>query len=306
MYSLRSKDLRTDARTLTAPARPITLRYTAVYLAVGLLVALTTLVCALLTERTGGLGDMNKRTLISTVEMLITLAAQAFLPLWTAGFTYCALGFARKQPVVPRYLLWGVRRWGVLLRLYLCQSFVYFAASYALLMVVMPIYMVTPWGAGLLNTMTELMYATAATQEMQDTLMTALEPMYMIWIPLVMALTVFLSYQLRLARYRVLDDDRPGAIRAMWESIRLIHRHRWQLCKLDLSWWWYYLLTALTMCILYVPELLTAFGVTLPVDGNVLYLLCYLVYALALGLLYVTSLAKVETSYTLFYHRLTN
>ena len=307
MNSLNPKGLRAAARTLTAPAKPVVARYTAVYLAVGLLVALTTLVCDLLMEQTGGLGDLGKRTLIGTVQMLIPLLAQAFLPLWAAGFTCCAMGFARKQPVENPHLLGGLRRWGVLLRLYLCQSFVYFAASYALLMVVMPVYMLTPWGTNMLETMTELMYTTTATtQEMQDALIPTLKPLYMIWIPLVAALSVFLSYQFRLARYRVLDEDRPGAIRSLWESLRLIHRHRWQLVKLDLGWWWYYLLTALFSVILYVPELLTALGVTLPVDGNVLYLLCYLVYAVALGLLYLTSLAPVETSYALFYHRLTN
>lgn len=307
MNSLRPKDLRTAARTLAAPANPIVSRYTAVYLAVGLLVALTTLVCDLLLARTGGLGDIDKRTLISTVEMLIALVAQAFLPLWTAGFTCCAMGFARNQRVESGHLLGGMHRWGVLLRLSLCQSFVYFAASYALLMVVMPLYMMTPWGTPLLKTMTELMYLTTATaQEMQEALMVALEPLYIVWIPLVTVLSVFLSYQFRLALYRVLDADSPGAIRAMWQSCRLIHRHRWQLVKLDLSWWWYYLLTALSMCILYVPELLTAFGVTLPVGSNVAYLLCYLVYAALLGILYLTSLAKVETSYALFYNHLVN
>ena len=307
MNSLRPKDLRHAAGTLAAPARPIVIRHTAVYLAVGLLLALTALVCDLLMERTGGLGDMGKRTLISTVEMLITLAAQAFLPLWTAGFTCCAIGFARSQSVETGHLLGGLRRWGVLLRLSLCQSFVYFAASYALLMVVMPVFLVTPWGTTLLESMTGILYtSTELTPEIQSAVISAMGPLYVVWIPLVMALSLFLSYQFRLALYRVLDADRPGAVRAMWESCRLIHRHRWQLVKLDLSWWWYYLLSALLSLILYVPELLTLLEVSLPVDSNILYLVCYLVYAVALGLLYLTSLAKVETSYALFYDHLVN
>lgn len=307
MNSLTSKDLRASARILTARSRPVVARYTAVYLAIGLLAALTTLVCDLLIERTGGLGDLGKRTLIETVGMLIPLAGQAFLPLWGAGFTCCAIGYARNQAVENRHLLGGLRRWAVLLRLSLCLSFVYFAASYALLMLVMPVYMVTPWGMNLLETMAGFMYtATEITPEMQDAVLSAMGPLYAIWIPLVAALSLFLSYQFRLARYRVLDEDRPGAIRAMWESLRLIRRHRWQLCKLDLSWWWYYLVTILLSGILYVPELLTALGVTVPLEGNVLYLLCYLVYAMLLGLLYLTTLAKVETSYALFYDRLVN
>lgn len=307
MNSLKPKDLRCAAKTLTAPARPIVARYTAVYLAVGLVVALTALVCDLLIAHTGGLGDMGKRTLISTAEMLITLAAQAFLPLWTVGITCCALGFARQAPVENSYLLGGLHRWAVLLRLYLCQTTVYLAVSYVLLMVIMPVYLLTPWGTALLETMTGFLYtATEITPQMQEAIVSAMGPLYVVWIPIVMALSVFLSYQFRLALYRVLDADRPGAIRAMWESCRLIHRHRWQLVKLDLSWWWYYLLTALLSCILYVPELLTLLEVSLPMDSNVLYLVCYLVYAVALGLLYLTSLAKVETSYALFYDRLIN
>lgn len=307
MNQLKPKHLHRAARTLTAQAGPTVVRYTAVYLAVGLLVALTTLVCQLLIDRTGGLGDMGKRTMISTVEMLILLAAQVFQPLWTVGITCCAMGFARQEAVNSNHLLGGLRRWAVLLRLTVCQGFVYFSASYVLLMFVLPVYLLTPWGTNLLQTMTGYMAtATELTPQMQEAIIAAMGPLYVVWIPIVAVLSIFLSYQFRLALYRVLDGDRPGAIRAMWESCRLIHRHRWQLVKLDLSWWWYYLVTALCSCILYAPELLTALGVTLPISGNVLYLVCYLVYAAALGGLYLIGLAKVETSYALFYDRLRN
>lgn len=302
---IRSKDLHLAARERTGRARPITSRYTAVYLAVGLVLAVTTMICGLLMEQTDGLGDMEKRTLISTVEMLVILAVQAFIPLWSAGFTCCAMGFARQQNVENRNLLDGLRRWPVLLRLSLLEGLIYLSISYLLMMAVVTVYMMTPAGLQMVLTMSSAVNVTTElTPEMQDALLKTLEPVYLIWLPIVMAISLFLSYQFRLARYRVLDEDRPGAIRALLQSIRMIHRHRWQLVKLDLSWWWFYLLIVPVNGILFLPELLTALHVTLPVNGDIAYLLCYCVYAAALFGLYTLGLAKVETSYAIFYQTL--
>ena len=302
---MNTKSLRAEARTRTAGAKPIVRRYTAVYLGVGLLMAMISLVCTALLARTGDLADLDKQAVIYTAQIVLNLAARAFLPLWSVGFTVCALGFARKQAVQPGHLLGGLYRWAGLLRLGLLLAIVFLSLTYLLIMGLMTVFVMTPGGAKLIAVMYTAVNATTITPEMEEAVLAAMEPLYLLSAPFILLLLLFLSYQFRLAVYRLLDQERPGAIRAMLESLILLRRQRWKLMKLDLSWWWYYLLTALLSGVLYAPELLAVLGVNLPLDGTVQYLICYLLYAAGLWLLYTAALARVETSYALFYDHLT-
>ena len=307
MQDLTSRSFKAAAASALAGSdhKKITGLYTLVYLGLGLLVALSSLVANTMIENTGGLGDMGTRAVISTAEMVLTMAAQIFMPFWTMGFTFCAIGFARNKAVVQKDLLGGLARWPVLVRLFLCYGIVYMAVSYVILLVLLPLYMMTPQGAALSTLMdTAMMDTTALTPELRDQLMVALKPIYAIWIPLLLAILAFLSYLFRLAIYRVLDEDRPGAVRAMIQSCRLLHRHRLRLLRLDLSFWWYHLLTLLLTGILWLPDLMAMAGITVPLAADQFYLLCCGVYALATAVLYLTSLAKVETTYAVFYDRL--
>lgn len=307
MQELTTRSFKAAAASALAGSdhKKITALYTLVYLGLGLLVALISLAANTMIENTGGLGDMGTRAVISTAEMVLTMAVQIFLPFWTMGFTFCAIGFARRMYVTSKDLLGGLARWPVLLRLFFCYGIVYMAISYVLMMVLLPIYMMTPQGAELYTLMdTTMMDMTALTPELQQQLITALEPIYVFWVPLVLVMLVVLSYLFRLAIYRVLDEDRPGAIRAMIDSCRLLHRHRLRLLRLDLSFWWYHLLTLLLAGILWLPELLTTVGIQVPMADDLFYLVCCGVYVLATACLYLCSLAKVETTYAVFYDRL--
>ena len=301
------KDYRSGARVLLSahPAhKRVVAIYTAVYLALGLLLAVSTLVTENLINRTGGLGDMSLRTLILTVDQFIALAVQIFTPLWTLGAVSFAMGIVRNQPPTPGMLLGGARRWAVLLRYGLCLLAVYFAAGYALLMIALPLYMNMPQGQALAELAEPFMTAPALTDEMVLQLMEAMMPLYAI-VGIGLAVVILaMRYLFGMAIYRLLDQDRPGAIRAMTESVRLLKGHRLELLKLDISWLWYSILSYLASCILSVPSILTTMGVALPVDYPTAYLLCYLVFIPVLGTLYMTTLARRETTYALFYNNL--
>lgn len=281
--------------------------HSAVSVGAGILVALVVLVTNRMIDNTGGLSDIGLRTVLGTVQQAVALIAQILLPFWTAGITFCAVALARGRAVGPKDLLGGLKRWGVLLRLYLFQMLLLTSAIYTIMQLALMLVMLTPFAEPMLDQMNSLMGQSAVldpaaiTDAQAADLVKTMLPVYIVALPLLAAVLVFFHYQFRLATYRVLDEDRPGAIRAMFQSCRLIHHHRFRLFRLDLSFWWYYLLQALLAAIPMADVILKAMGVPLPLEGDLFYLLSYLVYALGIVILHRYCLVRVETAYACFY-----
>lgn len=284
--------------------------HSAVTVGAGILVALVALVTGRMIENTGGLSDIGLRTALGTVQQAVALAVQLLLPFWTAGITFCAIRLARGQAVGPKDLLGGMKRWGVLLRLYLFKSLLLTSAIYTIMQLAVMLVMLTPFAEPMLASMDSLMGQsmtldpTTLTDQLAADLIKTMLPVYIAALPLLAAVLVFFHYQFRLATYRVLDEDRPGAIRAMFQSCRLIHRYRFRLFRLDLSFWWYYLLQALLALISMADVVLEALNVPLPMEGDLFYLVTYLVYGIGTVALHRYCLVRVETAYACFYtHR---
>ena len=90
---------------------------------------------------------------------------------------------------------------------------------------------------------------------------------------------------------------------AMLRSRILMFNHRWELAKLDLSFWWYYLLLILSMGLCYADVILGMLGVSLPVSEQVAFW-----GSLVLGLMAQLALRtllgpKVEVTYAHCYDR---
>lgn len=284
--------------------------HSAVTVGAGILVALVALVTGRMIENTGGLSDIGLRTALGTVQQAVALIVQILLPFWTAGITFCAIRLARGQAAGPKDLLGGLKRWGVLLRLYLFQMLLLTSAIYTIMQLAVMLVMLTPFAEPMLASMDALMGQSMTldpstlTDQLAADLIKTMLPVYIAALPLLAAVLVFFHYQFRLATYRVLDEDRPGAIRAMFQSCRLIHRHRFRLFRLDLSFWWYYLLQALLTVIPMTDVLLKAVGVPLPMEGDLFYLVTYLVYGIGTVALHRYCLVRVQTAYACFYtHR---
>ena len=100
--------------------------------------------------------------------------------------------------------------------------------------------------------------------------------------------TVFLvaNYRFCMARYLLVDETKIGAFAALHLSGKMTKGNRWNLFKLDLSFWWYSLVLAMITTIAFVPEVLRLLQVQLPVSDTVASLLAGVV-SLALELVWM-------------------
>ena len=111
---------------------------------------------------------------------------------------------------------------------------------------------------------------------------------------------IFLSYSFRMALYLVME--RPvGAVQAHILSARMMRRHKWQLFRMDLSYWWYYLLGAAVSVIGYLDMVLELMGIEVPIDPMVLFFGTLAVYCVLYTLLCLWKKCEVDAAYVLAY-----
>ena len=111
-------------------------------------------------------------------------------------------------------------------------------------------------------------------------------------------------YRYRMVTYRLIDQPRPDARRAMRESRAMMHRNRFALFRLDLSLWWFYALDALALLISYVPMILSLLGISLPMSDGVSEYLFLGIYYVLVFLVHVWLRNYCEVVYVKAYDRL--
>ena len=314
MPELTPRDLKNTAQLRLATAETIPRKLTALHsgiaLGAGVLVALSSLVLNLMIQNTGGLGDLGVRTVLGTMRTTLQLVVQLLMPFWAAGFTCCGIGLARQHAVGPKTLTEGLRRWGVVLRLNLCRGGLLLLLGYLTLQLAYTVFMMTPLADNAIAIVETVMGngtlpdLTTLPPDTMEQLLTALTPVYVLWAVVFVAVALPILYRFRMADFRIMDRERPGALRAMAQSGLMMRGSRWKLCKLDLSYWWFYGAELGLSLLLYTEFLLGGLGVSLPMDSDLLYLLCYLIYAGATFALHLFFRARVETTYGVFYDRL--
>lgn len=253
-------------------------------------------------ENTGGLSGLDTRAILETVSMLAELLVQLLAPLLTMGFLHCTILLARQKEARPKNLLMGLRRWGVILCSSLFQSLLYLCVLYVALQIASIVFAFLPGAmASVEPIMALLQDLQVLAGNMTDAqLLQFIKPMipvYIITAVLFVAVSIPLSYRMRLAFYRVMDETRSGPVKAVFESMRLMKGNCIALFKLDLSFWWYYVLqfivSACLLALLFLP------GIT-----GLAYLVGYGVCCLLSLLLEYKFLAYVQVSYALFYDAL--
>lgn len=253
-------------------------------------------------ENTDGLSGLDTRAILETVSMLAELLVQLLAPLLTMGFLHCTILLARQKEARPKNLLMGLRRWGVILCSSLFQSLLYLCVLYVALQIASIVFAFLPGAmASVEPIMALLQDPQVLAGNMTDAqLLQFIKPMipvYIITAVLFVAVSIPLSYRMRLAFYRVMDETRSGPVKAVFESMRLMKGNCIALFKLDLSFWWYYvlqfILSACLLALLFLP------GIT-----GLAYLVGYGVCCLLSLLLEYKFLAYVQVSYALFYDAL--
>ena len=260
---------------------------------------------------TGGLSNMGLRSVLSTAKTVLPLAQSLVLLGLEIGYATMALRISRGETVSEKTLFSGFRRFFPLLRAQILLGFLYFAATVASVYLSAYIFLMLPASEAFYEVFSPLMESATAlggTITLDEAAMAAVTDamMPMLWIACAVFLLLFipLYYRYRMMIYRLIDQPRPGALRAIRESRAMMRRNRIALFRLDLSFWWFYGLQALIMTLGYGDLLLPLIGVTLPWSGAVNYFL-FMGLSLALQfVVYYFFMNRVAVTYATAYETL--
>lgn len=290
------------------PPRKLVLLHTGAALLVSLLL---TVIHYFLSEgigTTGGLEGIGTRTLLSSAQTLLQMAATVALPFWEMGLLFCTLCFARREDCAPRDLTRGFRRFAPLLRLTVLEFLLYGTLIFVSIQLVSFLFAMTPFALPVMERMSQMMQSDAFTQngtippEFLEQMLPYMIPVYICALILFFAAAIPLFYRFRFSRFVIMDDRQNRALLALRMSSQLTKGHCRELFRLDLSYWWYYGLQLLVGLAAYADLALPALGISLSEEvaffGT---LLLHLVLSLALAWY---CKAQVDTTYACFYRQL--
>lgn len=256
---------------------------------------------------TGGLGGLQTRSILSTAQTMLNILLLIFIPFWNLGYASVALKLGRGKDATGSDLLNGFRRFGPVLRLLLLRLVVYFAVGFVAVQVASFVFAMTPWSEAFYQQM-ESSGMLSATAELDEAAMEALIPtMIPYWIiagALYVLALIPVTYRLRLAEYRLMDESTNGALMALLQSNRMMKGNCVAFFKLDLQFWWYYLAGLLVTLLCYGDVLLPLAGISLPFSAEVGFILFYVVSQAAQILLYWRCRNQVECTYICAYDAL--
>ena len=242
-----------------------------------------------LMSRSGGLGNLGTRSLLSTLQTLLPMAHTLVLLVLDLGLLAAMLRISRGQFTSPQTLRTGLARFFPLLRLLLLQIPIYLALGLAMVYASMMVFFMTPLSNGVIELLTPMVNSGADPQQLVTMLTTddaalmaflkAVAPMYGILLVLMAAVMIPVSYRLGVAQLVIVEDPRAGAFRALSESFRMTRRNCMAFFKLDLSFWWYYLASMLVNVLPFLDSVV-------PMSESAGWLLYGLSLVLQIGLYY--------------------
>ena len=286
-------------------------RLVLIWAAVGTVLPLLVSVLSYLLEYqiadTGGLSGIGLRSVLSTIQSVLSFSTSALLPFWSLGYVSVTLHFARKKPANDSTLLDGFRRFFAILRLIILEILICAAVCFLCIQFVSIILSFTPLAEPFYAVMEDSQQMLLSGVMDDETVLALTEAMIPIFAISAIACVIVLipvSYRLRLASLCIIDTPACGALQAIRTSLRLMRRNGFTLFRLDLSFWWFYLVKVIVSLLCYGDVLLPLLGVTLPFSYDVSFFVFYIASLLVqFGLLYVAN-NKVQTTYALFYDML--
>ncbi len=311
--NLHNRELRARAAELAArnrePGRKLVLLYCGVLAALTLGSSGLSLLLETGIDTTGGLDGIGLRSILETIQQILSYINQFFGPFWSAGFLAAMITMVRGGTPQPRDLTAGFRR---AFRVLVHVAFEAVAAVMLLVAVVnlsSILFTLSPLGADFNENVAPILAdPNILTPEglLNETLITypelvrAILPMLVLTAALYLPLYAVMAYGFRLALYLVMDRN-IGAIPAHFLSLRLMRGHKWQLLRLDLSYWWYYLLGAACWVVGYLDVILGLLGIPLPMNATVMFFVTLAAYCGLFTLLSLWKKCEVDASYVLFY-----
>ena len=296
----------------TYPPRRLALVHTGISLAGSLILMILTYLLSRQVADTGGLAGIGTRAALQSAQSVLSIALTVATPFWEFGFLAVAMGLGRGQSVGLRDLTRGFQRFGPVLRLILLQAILYLLIALAASQVAGTAVLMTPLGTDLMALMQSLAenadFVTTGVvpEEMMLPIIKAAAPMYVVTGILFIAAFIPVSYRLRLARYMLMDEDKPRALMCLLASNRAMKGNCLAFFKLDLRFWWYWLLQGLCAVIAFGDLWLPLVGVQLPFGADAAVFVFGGLQMAGLLLLAYYWRSQVETAYAIAYDELTD
>lgn len=314
MTTFDTKSLKKESRDrlnrISGDPRLLIGLYTGVIVAINLLVSGLNLALDHQIGSTGGLGGLGTRSILETIQSILTYASVIFTPFWSAGFLFCVIRIVQGDPADPRCLMEGFRRFPSVLLFHVNKLVLTMMIGTTATYLAAIVFMLTPFSAGLEQLTAQAMEAgnlilADGTVNLQifdpGALVRACIPMLVIFGLLFLPAYLFLSYSLRLSPYLIMGDQRMGGFACMANSFRLMRGNRLKMLRLDLSFWWYYLIDSALTVILYLDLILPLMGIELPFNQTVAFFVCLILYGAAQAAFYMWKKLPVDTTYVLAY-----
>ena len=261
-------------------------------------------------SQTGGLGGLGMRSMLQTIQSVLNYVNIFFGPFWSAGFLLAMLGMVRGSAPRADDLTGGFRRFGRIFSGMIFQLMVTILLVVGAANVASILFSMTPTGMRFAELMQQLASDPGFVTGDINLELVPLEELFqgLSWL-LGLTMVLFLpfhiriSYSFRMATYLMVE--RPiGGFQAHFESIRLMRGHKWQIFKLDLSYWWYYVLGLLIAAVGYLDVILGLAGVVVPVNEMVLFFGTLAAYFVLLTGLYLWKKCEVDAAYVLAFEEI--
>lgn len=288
-------------------AQRIVLLWACVSSGLSLLVSFLTFLLDSQIELTGGLSGIGLRSFLSTAQSFLRILNFVLIPFWNMGYLSCVLRFSKREQAEPGHLLDGFRRFGPVLRLMVLRYLLYLLLAFVSMYLGVMVLSMTALGTPLYEFI-ESNSSALDTGVLSDDQMLAMTqasiPLLIGSLVLFVLAAIPVSYRLRLADFRIMDEPRCRARMALLESNRLMRRSCIALFRLDLSFWWYFLGTILAAVLCYGDMILPALGIVLPFGSDFAFFLFYILGLGAQTLILWAFGNRVQTAYAVFYRTL--
>ncbi len=288
--------------------RQILLIYAGLALGLTALVTVLNHLLGLQIDNYGGLSNLSKKTMLSSVQSMLPVAQTLLTMCLELGYAAAMLRIARGMYTSPQTLRLGLDRFWVLLRCSVFKGLIFTGVVFVSVYTGITLFLLTPLAEPAQEIMMPLMEQMSLLDSsivIDDVtyanLMQAMVPCFVFCGILLLLLAGPIYYSFRMAHYVIIDKPGMGALMALRESKKMMRRNRLQLLKLDISLWWYYLATAAAMVVCYGDVLLPMVGVELPVSETVAFFGFYGLYLLASFAVLYFLRNRVEVTYALAY-----
>ena len=288
--------------------KQIVLIYAALALGLTALVTVLSHVLDLQMDNFGGLSNLGKRSMLSSVQSMLPMVQSLLSMCLNVGYLAAMLRIARGMYTSTQTLRLGFDRFWLLLRCSIFKGLMLSTVVFVSMYFGVMIYMMTPFSDAAVEIITPLLSQVSMlnTQIVIDDatyllLMEAMVPAFAICGILLLVLGVPVLYNYRMAEYVIIDKPAVGALAALRESKKMMRGNRLSLMKLDISLWWYYLASFAATVICYGDVLLPMLGLKLPIPDTVAFYGFYVLYLAASFAVHFFLRNRVEVCYGLAY-----